>query len=265
LATQVRERLTRVFLSVSVLMDILHNILMGVRPLAWLAQRYHSTGVNADTEMVRRVFQLYSRFVSVKANDILEIGPGHTMEVLAQAMMEGARSCTAIDVIDYRASRQGTVQPIRCIVYGGKELPFEAERFDVVWSYTAFEHLRYPEVTVLECFRVLRRGGMFVSLIDLGDHSCYGKSKLCPGMAFDCLRYPDWLWSLMRWNRSSYVNRLRQSDWLCLFEKAGFVLRAKETTVSEDTIRLLPNLGYLQQYDYEDAVTSVMTVCFEKP
>jgi SAM-dependent methyltransferase len=265
LTKPVGERLKGAFLPISVAVDILQNILMGLRPLARLAQRYHSTGLNADTEMVRRVFGLYSRFVSVKGKDILEIGPGHTLEVLERARAEGARSCTAVDVIDYRPPGHATLQPVTCIVYDGRELPLEAEQFDVVWSYTAFEHLRYPEITVHECFRVLRHGGILVSLIDLGDHSFYGKTEPCPERIFDCLRYPEWLWNLMRWNRSSYVNRLRQSDWIRLLEKTGFVFRAKEATVNEDTIRLLPHLGHLQQYDYEDAVTSVMTVCFEKP
>jgi hypothetical protein len=39
----------------------------------------------------------------------------------------------------------------------------------------------------------------------------------------------------MKWNRSSYVNRLRQSDWMQLFAEAGFVVRAHEATVSDHT------------------------------
>jgi len=85
-----------------------------------------------------------------------------------------------------------------------------------------------------------------------------------PLKQFDCLRYPEWLWNLMRWNRSSYVNRLRQSEWLDLFKRTGFVLRAKETSIREDVTPLLSSLPYLQGYSYEDAVTSALTVCCEK-
>jgi SAM-dependent methyltransferase len=238
---------------------------MGLRPVAKFAQRYHSTGINADPEMVLRVFGLYSRFVSVRGKDILEIGPGQTLEVLDRARAEGARSCAAIDVVDYRSPGQANRQTIACVVYGGREVPFESERFDVIWSYTVFEHLRYPTLTVQECFRILRPGGCLVALIDLGDHAFYGRAAAGSDKLFDCLRYPEWLWNLMRWNRSSYVNRLRRSDWLRLFAQTGFVLRAQEATVSEDIARVLPQLKYLHKYSYDDAVTSILTVCVEKP
>ena len=90
----------------SVAVDVLQNILMGLRPLARLAQRYHSTGLNANPGMVDRVFNLYSRFVSMSGKDILEIGPGQTLEVLERAVAAGARSCTAIDVLDYLSCEQ---------------------------------------------------------------------------------------------------------------------------------------------------------------
>jgi hypothetical protein len=125
--------------------------------------------------------------------------------------------------------------------------------------------LRHPALTLKECFRILRPGGCLVALIDLGDHSFYGHAASGPEKLFDCLRYPEWLWNLMRWNRSSYVNRLRRSDWLRLFAQTGFVLRAQEATVSEGTARVLPQLKYLHKYSYDDAVTSVLTVCVEKP
>jgi SAM-dependent methyltransferase len=245
--------------------EILHNLLMGLRPVAKFAQRHHSTGINADPEMVSRVFSLYSRFVSVQGKDILEIGPGQTLEVLERARTEGARSCAAIDVVDYRSLEQAREKSITWVVYGGREVPTESDRFDVIWSYTAFEHLRYPALTVKECFRVLRPGGCLVALIDLGDHSFYGHAAAGHDKLFDCLRYPEWLWNLMRWNRSSYVNRLRRSDWLRLFTQAGFVMRAQEATVSEEVVRLLPQLKYLKKYSHDDAVTSVLTVCLEKP
>lgn len=245
--------------------EILHNLLMGLRPVAKFAQRYHSTGINADPEMVDRVFGLYSRFVSVRGKDILEIGPGQTLEVLERAKEEGALTCSAIDVVDYRSPEQARRPSVACTVYGGREMPFESDRFDVVWSYTVFEHLRRPSLTAEECFRVLRPGGCLVAVIDLGDHSYYGRAAAGPDKLFDCLRYPEWLWNLMRWNRSSYVNRLRRSDWLRLFARVGFLVRAQEATVSEDIARLLPQLTYLRKYSYDDAVTSVLTVCLEKP
>lgn len=245
--------------------EILQNVLMGFRPVRWWSQRYHSTGVNADPEMARSVYELHRQYVSVAGKDILEIGPGHTLEVLAHAIGDGANSCTAVDVVAYLTPPQAGGKSIRYFLYGGKTLPFDSEQFDVVWSHTAFEHLRYPDMTVRECFRVLRAGGRLVCLIDLGDHSFYGKGEPRPDLLFDCLKYPEWLWNLMRWNRSSYVNRLRKSDWIQRFKDAGFVLRSEVSTVSDAVARLYPHLPYLHRYRYDDAVTAVLVLCAEKP
>lgn len=246
-------------------LEIIQNLLMGIRPLAKVAQSYHSTGLDADTQTARQVFELYSKFVGVEGKDVLEIGPGQTLEVLEHAIASGANSCAAVDVADYILPAHASLKGVRYVVYDGKRLPFESHRFDVIWSYTAFEHLRYPAVTVAECFRVLRNGGRLVSLIDLGDHSYYGLNESEPLKLFHCLRYPEWLWNLMRWNRSSYVNRLRKSDWMNLFKEAGFVFCHEESRISEEIAHALPALKYLHRYSYDDAVTNVLTVCLEKP
>jgi SAM-dependent methyltransferase len=245
--------------------EILQNVLMGISPVARLLQRAHSTGINADPDAVRRVFDFYARWSTVAGKDILEIGPGHTVEILARAKSEGANSCTAVDVVDYRSPAQIRCAQVDFVRYDGKRIPLDTASMDLIWSHTAFEHLRYPAITVGECARVLRSGGRLVALIDLGDHSYYGKNQPKPEQLFDCLRYPEWLWNLMRWNRSSYVNRLRQSEWKALFEQAGFVVHAQEKTLNPDIDRLLPQLSYLHRYDHEDAVTAMLAVCVEKP
>jgi SAM-dependent methyltransferase len=246
-------------------LEIAQNLLMGVEPIAKLAHRHHSTGVNADPIKVREVFELYVRFSPVTGRDILEIGPGHTLEVLVQAKVDGAKSCTAIDIVDYRSTDQAEYGGITFRRYNGRTIPLESASCDLIWSHTAFEHLRYPWQTLGECFRILRPGGSLIALIDLGDHSVYGKPGLPPQQLFQCLRYPKWLWNLMRWNRSSYTNRLRKSEWIKLFKEAGFVVRHEESQKSKPIADALPSLPYLHRFSHEDAVTHVVTVCLEKP
>jgi SAM-dependent methyltransferase len=248
-----------------VLLEILQNLAIGIAPIARVAARYHRTGLNADRAKAREVFALYCRFQSAVGKDVLEIGPGHTLEVLEEALASGARSGTAVDVAEYVAREQAATKRIDYRLYDGKRLPFASGQFDSVWSHTAFEHLRYPEVTVSECFRVLRPGGAMVAHIDLGDHTYYRSQPPQPLRLFECLRYPAWLWTLMKWNRSSYVNRLRKSQWKRLFEAAGFVLRAEACSVSQEIARALPTLAYLHRYSHDDAVTAVLTAWLEKP
>jgi SAM-dependent methyltransferase len=246
-------------------LEILQNLMMGIPPVAKLAGRYHRTGVNADRAIARQVFELYCRFQTLTGKDILEIGPGQTLEVLEEALRAGAKTCTAVDVVEYVTAEQAADKHIDYRLYKGKRLPFRSQQFDCICSYTAFEHLRYPEITVTECFRLLRPGGCLVAHIDLGDHSYYGRPEAPSLRAFECLRYPTWLWRLMKWNRSSYVNRLRKSDWKRLFEEAGFVVRAQAAGVSQDIERALPTLPYLHKWSHDDAVTAWFTAWLDKP
>jgi SAM-dependent methyltransferase len=245
--------------------EILQNLMMGIPPIGRLASRYHHTGLNADRALAREVIALYTRFESVLGKDILEIGPGHTLEVLEEALSSGAKSCAAVDVAGYVAADRAAAKRIDYRLYDGKLLPFASEQFDVIWSHTAFEHLRYPELTVTECFRLLRPGGWMVARIDLGDHSYYGRKPPSPLHVFHCLRYPEWLWTLMKWNRSSYVNRLRKSEWKRLFGEAGFLLQSETCSVSQAVSLALPALPYLHKYSPDDAVTAVLTVWLKKP
>jgi SAM-dependent methyltransferase len=246
-------------------LEILQNVVMGIPPIARLAGQYHCTGLNSDRAAARQVFDLYCRFEPIAGQDVLEIGPGHTLEVLEQALASGAKSCTAVDVVQYVPLDHAARTQVDYRLYDGKLLPFGSGQFDCIWSHTAFEHLRHPKVTVWECFRVLRPGGRMVAHVDLGDHSHYGREARSPLELFDCLRYSSWLWTLMKWNRSSYVNRLRKSEWKRLFEEAGFVLKAEACAVSQEVDRALPGLSYLHKYSHDDAVTAVLTVWLEKP
>ncbi len=138
--------------------EIIQNWLMGFGWVAKAARRYHSTGINADPVEARKVFDLYVRFAPVAGKDVLEIGPGQTLEVLDYALAEGARSCAATDVADYLSYERVRRSGIAYRVCQGKTLPFDSEQFDLIWSYTVFAHLRFPDITVGECFRVLRKG-----------------------------------------------------------------------------------------------------------
>jgi SAM-dependent methyltransferase len=243
--------------------EVTQNLLMGIAPLAGVAQRFHSTGLNGDLQEAGRVFDFYRAFASVEGRDILEIGPGQTLELLEQARQAGARTCTALDVVAYFTSDQAAGRGLDYVLYEGREIPLPSARYDLIWSHNAFEHLRYPAQVVRECARLLRPGGRLIAQIDLADHAVYPSGDR--RRLFDCLRYPSWLWNLMKWNRSSYVNRLRKSEWRAILSEAGLAIRDWRGVESPDIERILPDLPYLHRYSREDALTAVLIVCAEKP
>src|SRR5262249_7746813 len=122
-----------------------------------------------------------------------ELGPGKRLDVLRAARRDGARRCVAVDIVPYRDPEPG----IEYRIYDGRSLPFGDAEFDVVWSWSVFEHLRWPAITLGEVARVLRPDGVMIARIDLRDHYA-----LRPGPWrereewLNCLRYPAWLWWL---------------------------------------------------------------------
>ncbi|MEX5215005.1 MAG: class I SAM-dependent methyltransferase [Nitrospiraceae bacterium] len=243
--------------------EIAQNLLMGIAPLARAAQRLHSTGLNGDLREARRVYDFYRSFASVEGRDILEIGPGQTLEVLEQARKARARSCTALDVVAYFTPDQAARRGLNYVLYDGREIPLPSAQYDLIWSHNAFEHLRYPALVIRECARLLRPGGLLIAQVDLADHAVYRSGDR--RRLFDCLKYPLWLWNLMKWNRSSYVNRLRKSEWRAILSEAGFAIREWRGVESPDIEQVLSELSYLHRYSREDALTAVLIVCAEKP
>ena len=97
-----------------------------------------------------------------------------------------------------------------------KSLPNEA--IDFVWSHAVLEHIRRSEFVEFlhQLRRVLRRDGVCSHRIDLMDHL---------GGALNNLRFSERLWeSDLVANSGFYTNRIRFSEMLKLFERAGFAV-----------------------------------------
>jgi SAM-dependent methyltransferase len=207
--------------------SLVQNAAFSSKAIRQLAHRFGgSTGMNGNLASAGKVFAEYATHVDVRGRDVLELGPGHTPQVLELAKRAGARSCRGLDV---ERMAEADDREIAIDIYDGRAMPYGDETFDVVWSSDVLEHVRFPEQTIREAHRVLRPGGWLLAHIDLRDHyRLHDESRW-----LDCLRYPEPLWWAMTSNRSSFVNRLRSSEWLSLLRATGFEVESARELRSE--------------------------------
>lgn len=247
-------------------MNILKQVVLN-RIITWpgmqkIARKFNNrTGINGDEAYVNRTYEMYTKFASVKNKAILELGPGHTYQCVLKALEDGASSADIADIelaIDTKILKQHN---INFTLYDGKLLPYGSQAFDLVWSHTVYEHLRYPEITVAETWRVLKPGGMAIHWIDLRDHFVLNTED--PAV-FNMLQYSKKLWEKMTWNRSTYVNRLRFSQWVELHRQHGFAIVCTEKEISNAVKSVKASVPYLSDMNEEDAVTAQMLLVIKK-
>ncbi|MBI3139771.1 MAG: methyltransferase domain-containing protein [Sphingobacteriales bacterium] len=226
-----------------VLTEIAKNYLIKVPFIKRMAKKRHVTGFNQSEEGVQTIYDTYKRFTGFEGKNIIELGPGHTWGPAKKMKEAGAASVSIIDIERYIPDSVQEENPwLNYIIYPGGAMPLPADHFDLVLSYTVYEHLRQPETTIRETYRILKKGGMAIHLIDLGDHMYF---KIDPAKQFNCLKYGSKTWDLMSRNRSIYVNRIRLSGWRQLHQQAGFSI-AEEIPYIDEYSRELYEKGQLQ-------------------
>jgi ubiquinone/menaquinone biosynthesis C-methylase UbiE len=229
----------------------------------WARKVNNRTGMNGDAETVAQTYGLYTRFADVKGKAVLELGPGHTWQCVEMALQNGAVSADIADIELQIPKDVLDKSAFKFTLYNGTKLPYANESFDLVWSHTVYEHLRHPSTTVAETWRVLRPGGIAVHWIDLRDHFVLDNDN--PNV-FNMLQYKEDTWKRMTWNRSTYVNRLRYSQWINLHEASQFNVLHTEKEVSRAIGGEMAQgrLAYLNRYSNEDATTAQMLLVAQK-
>jgi SAM-dependent methyltransferase len=230
--------------------EIVQNGLMGIRPLRNLAKRSHSTGPRGDRARAEEIYTFYTSepSLAVEGKSILELGPGQTSEVLQLALLDGAEACSAVDILRYLSDEETVKRGIDYQIYDGKRLPHNAEKFDGVWATAVFQHLRHPRLILKEIHRVLVPGGTLACRVDLRDPYHLQDESLW----VDCLKHSRLEWNAMKWNRASYVNRLRISEWARLFQEEGFKEVRMITRTSAVLARRYYEESHLQRYSERD-------------
>lgn len=90
-------------------------------------------------------------------------------------------------------------------------------QFDLIFSNSVFEHLTEDglEATLANCRRYLKPNGVMIHGIDLKDH-------INPLNPLGFYKYSDKKWRSLTSGSIFYVNRLRHTDYMKIFQEHGF-------------------------------------------
>lgn len=237
------------------------NTLLAMPVMRRLVTAKHVTGIDGDEEHARRLLHFFEDMADIRDAVILELGPGKTLETLQFARERGAKYAIAADIISYHSTEYALQRGVDYRLFDGTTLPVPDASVDVVWACYCMQHFRNPKTMLREIHRVLRPGGTLICRVDLRDHY----HMFVRGKQYDCLRHSARTWRWIAWNRSSYVNRLRLSEWLELLKETGF--HTSKLVPHEDAEILHDNRshGYLAHLDDRDIKTYRFDGCFKRP
>lgn len=178
----------------------------------------------SDAEVVlfdvvdNRLFQVLKRY-SAQLALALEADPRFDT-------VDRARARRIIEIVQRAGSFEElyrTLSLIYVLEPSGTLQPFSDNSFDLAYSCDVLEHIPRDQISpyLRELYRVLKPGGYSIHQIDIADHLAYFDQG---ANAKNYLRYTDAAWELLFESDVQYVNRLQRSQWLRLFDEAGFCL-----------------------------------------
>ena len=139
---------------------------------------------------------------------------------------------------------------------------FADNKFDIIFSCAVFEHINKSQIEDFfkQMHKILKPGGFSVQIIDIGDHYHYLAHENTHIKQY--LSFSNKTWKRYFDNQLFYINRLQASEWLDLFEKAGFELVHKKILTSElDNLKVHDDFKY---YSIEDQKCHQLVVVHRK-
>jgi|SRR5579863_1891655 len=142
-----------------------------------------------------------------------------------------------------------------------------AQSYEFISSTSTLEHIPESDVLriLIECYRLLKPGGIISSIIDMQDHYSYFDANIS---CYNFLKFSDALWKVVN-SPLQFQNRLRCSDYLKLFEQAGLGIIVQDIinpTFAE--LKVLQQLSlsprFQEQYSLEDLGVKVAKIVTRK-
>jgi SAM-dependent methyltransferase len=138
----------------------------------------------------------------------------------------------------------------------GRSTGFANASVDCITSTFTMEHIPKEDLRAIlrECFRVLKPGAVICALIDYQDHYAYHDSAIS---VYNFLQYSERDWQ--RFNSSlHFQNRMRHSQYVDLFNEAGFQIKHEEvnngSTADRDVVKSLHLADEFRRFPEEDLV-----------
>ncbi len=223
--------------------------------LHFMLQRYVTRRLPRPEKQVKTIYEFSQKLLSlyaahsthdVSASTFLEFGSGRDLVVPLAFSAGGAKRFMTLDIerlakLDLVRSNAGLVAKLSGV---SRDAPSSWEDLGHSWnvdyrapadaratglandtidcavSVETLEHIQGPDIAAIlkELHRILRPDGLAVMQIDYGDHYKGFDRSIS---SFNFLAYSDEDWQPFQ-SRFQYVNRLRHSEYLDLFENAGF-------------------------------------------
>lgn len=147
------------------------------------------------------------------------------------------------------------------IIPGGSLDGFEDESFTSVFSMHVLEHVPKESVQALieGMFRTMRPGHHTIHQIGIDDHLAHYDSTVSRKKY---ITFSNRAWTALFENEVQYINRLQPSDWIRVFESAGFTLVHREQELTAiDGLQVSKDF---QHYSEDDLACTILTLVFRK-
>ena len=129
---------------------------------------------------------------------------------------------------------------------------------DLFFSYAVLEHV--PEQTVInitkEALRTLKPGGLYYNYIGLGDHYVSFDKKISN---VNFLKYPEFIWKLLAKNKITYLNRLRNSQYIEIIKNCGLDIINVDMNIDKHSVEILKKMKVdkrFKNFEPEDLAVS---------
>lgn len=137
---------------------------------------------------------------------------------------------------------------------------------DLFFSFAVFEHIPEHVVERLakEAMRTLKQGAFFYNYVGLFDHFVSFDKKITK---VNFLKYPEYLWKILAKNKITYLNRLRNSQFIEIIRSCGFKIISLNTSVDLYSLEALKEMKIdkkFRGFSLEDLATTNLEILAKK-